>query len=138
MFASLVALDGFYQRQSTQLSADLTSERSGGSMFPLLSHIYAKTFFFFCRVKTVAKNALNRRRVVVFDRRGTHFQHNFLIDICSFKMFNTLPSDIFNFSAISSNFNLQLTKMSLWNFLVFSWTTAEFGQPERLASFVSI
>ena len=36
-------------------------------------------------------------------------------------------SDIFNSFAISCNFNLQSAKMSLWNFGVFSGTTAKFG-----------
>ena len=40
----------------------------------------------------------------------THFEHNILIDKCSCKMGNTLPSDIFNPSTISRNFNLQLAK----------------------------
>ena len=69
-------------------------------------------------------------------KRGTHFEHSFLIDNCSCKMGNTLPSDIFNSSAISCNFNLWSAKMSLWRFLVFSGITAEFGQ--RSASFVSV
>ena len=67
-----------------------------------------------------------------------HFEHSFLIDKYSCKMVNTLPSDIFNSSAISCNFNLQLVKTSLWSFLVFSETTAEFGRPEHSASFVSV
>ena len=53
-------------------------------------------------------------------------------------MVNTLPSDIFNSSAISRNFNLQSAKTIFWRFLVFSGTTAEFGRPERSASFVSV
>ena len=62
---------------------------------------------------------------------GTHLQHSYLIAKCSCKMVNILPSDIFNSSAISCNFNLRLAKMSWWIFRVFSGTTAEFGQPER-------
>ena len=69
---------------------------------------------------------------------STHFQHSFLIDKCSCKMVNTLTSDIFNSSAISCNFNLRSAKTSLWSFLVFSGTNAEFGQPECLASFVFV
>ena len=53
-------------------------------------------------------------------------------------MVNTLPSDIFNSSAISRNFNLRSAKTSLWSFLVFSETTAEFGRPEVSASFVYV
>ena len=65
MFASLVALGGFHLLLSTQLTADLTLEWSSGFMFHSLSHTYAKTPFR-C-VEIVANNALNRRRVVVFD-----------------------------------------------------------------------
>ena len=67
-----------------------------------------------------------------------HFQHSFLIDKSSCKMMNTLPSDIFNSSAISRNFNLQSAKTRLWSSLVFSRTIAEFGWPEHSASFVSV
>ena len=70
MFASLVALDGYHMLLSTQLTADLTLEWSDGSMFHLLSHIYAKTPF--CCIETVANNALNGRRYVVFDRLWTN------------------------------------------------------------------
>ena len=65
-------------------------------------------------------------------------EHNFLIDKCSCKMVNTLPSDIFNSSLISYNFNLWLAKTSLWSYLVFSGTTVDFGWPEHSASFVSV
>ena len=58
IFASLVALDGFHLLLSTQLTADLTLQWRGGSMFHPLSHIYAKTPF--CCVETVAINALNQ------------------------------------------------------------------------------
>ena len=69
---------------------------------------------------------------------STHFEHIFLIDKCTSKMMNTLPSNIFNFSAISHNFNLRSTKTSLWSFLVFSVTTDEFEWPDGSASFVSV
>ena len=71
-------------------------------------------------------------------KNSTHFEHSVLIDKCSSKMVNTLPFDIFNFSAIPCNFNLQSAKTSLWSFLVFSRTNAEFGWPEGSASFVSV
>ena len=64
IFVSLVAFDGFHLLLSTQLTADLTLEWSGRSIFHPLSYIYAKTPF--CCVETVANNTLNRRRVVVF------------------------------------------------------------------------
>ena len=65
MFTSLVALNGFHLLLSTQLTANLTLEWSGGSMFHPLSHIYAKTPF--CCIETVANDALNRQCIVVFD-----------------------------------------------------------------------
>ena len=61
-------------------------------------------------------------------KRGTHFEHSFLVDKCSCKIVNTLPSNIFNTSAISHNLSLRSAKTS---FLVFSGTIDEF---ERLES----
>ena len=139
MFASLVALDGFHLLLSTQLTADLTPEWSGGSMFPPLSYTYTKTPFY-C-IETVANNALKRQRVV-FDQLWANVAPTlntaFLIDKCSCEMLNTLPSDIFNSSATSRTFNLWSAKTSLWSFLVFSRTTAKFGRPEHSASFMSV
>ena len=57
----------------------------------------------------------------------THCEHSFLIDKCSCKMVNILFFDIFNSSDISCNFNLRLTKTSLWSSFVFSRTTGKFG-----------
>ena len=45
IFTSLVAFNDFHLLPFTQLTADLTLEWSGGSMFHPLSHIYAKTPF---------------------------------------------------------------------------------------------
>ena len=70
MFASLVILDDFHLLLLTQLTADLTPEWSGRSMFHLLFYIYAKTHF--CCVETVANNALIRLRFVVLDRLWTN------------------------------------------------------------------
>ena len=69
---------------------------------------------------------------------GTHFEHSFLLDKCSCKMVNILPSDIFNSSTISGNFNLRSAETNLWSFLVLSGKTAEFRQPERSALFMSV
>ena len=66
MFVSLVALDGFHQLLSSLLTADLTPEWGGRSLFHPLPHIYEKTLF--CCVETIANNVLNRRRIVVLDR----------------------------------------------------------------------
>ena len=41
-------------------------------------------------------------------KRCTYFEHCFLINKCLWKMGNTLPSAVFNSSAISCNFNLRL------------------------------
>ena len=71
-------------------------------------------------------------------KHGIHFEHSFRIDKCSCKTVNTLPSDIFNSSDISCNFNLRSAKTNLWSFLVFSGTAIEFRQPERSALFVPV
>ena len=71
-------------------------------------------------------------------KHGTHFERNFLIDKCSWKIVNVLPSDICKPSAISRNFNLGLTKTGLLWFLVFFGITAEFRRPKRSASFASV
>ena len=62
MFESLVALDCFHLLLSTHMTADLTREWSGWSMFFPLSRIYTKTPF--CCVETVINNALNCWRIV--------------------------------------------------------------------------
>ena len=69
-------------------------------------------------------------------KRGTHFEQRFLMLKYSFKMVNTLPSDIFKVSAISRNFNLRSVKTILWTFFMFSGTTAKLGRPKRSASSV--
>ena len=135
IFASLVALDGFHQLLSTQLTDDLSPEWRGGSMFHLLSHIYTKNSFLLhwnnCKQRSESSMCCCFWSTV--SNCCTHFKQSFLIDKCSYKMGNTQSSDFLNFSAISHNFNLRSAKMSLWSFLVFSGTTAEFGQPEHLA-----
>ena len=87
-------------------------------MFHPLSHIYAKTPF--CCVETVANNALNRWHVVVFDRLWANtaptFNTAFSLTNIHAEKVNTLPSHIFNSSALSCNFNLLSAKKSLWSF----------------------
>ena len=120
MFASLVTLDGFHLLLSTQLTADVTLKWSGGSMFHPLSHIYAKTSFL--RWNSSKQHSESSTRCCFWStvsKRGTNFEHSFLIDKCSCKMVNTLPSDIFISSAISRNFNLRSAKTSLWSFFFF-------------------
>ena len=141
MFASLVTLNGFHLLLSTQLTADLTLEWSGGSMFHPLSHIYTKTLFFCC-VEIVANNALNCRCIVVFDwlwaNAAPTLNTAFSLTNIHAKWWIHLPSDIFNFFAFSCNFNLRSVKTSLWSFLMFSTTTAKFGWPRYSASFMSV
>ena len=105
MFASLFALDSFHRLLSTQLTADLTLEWSGGSMFHPLSHL-CKNSFLLRRNSFKKCSELSTRFWLTVSKCGTHFQHSFLIDKCSCKMVNALPSDIFNSSAIAHNFNL--------------------------------
>ena len=114
MLVSLIALDIFHPLLSTQLTVDLTPEWSGGSTFNLLSHIYAKTPFG-C-IETVASNAESLTHccfLLTVSKHSTHFENSFLIEEHSCKMVNTLPSDIFNSSAISCNFNLPLATTSV-------------------------
>ena len=107
MFASLVALSGFHLQLSTQLTTDLTP------------------YFIHCHTFLLCWNSCKQCSELLtcccfwstVSKHGTHFEHSFFLDKCSCKMVNTLPSDIFNSSAISYNFNLQLVKMSLWSFL---------------------
>ena len=53
------------------------------------------------------------------NKRGNPFEHSFPIDKCSCKMLNTLPSDIFNSSFTSHNFNLRSAKTNMWSFWCF-------------------
>ena len=120
--ASLVALYGFQLLLATQLTANLTPKRSDVSIFYPLSHIYVKNSFLL-RVNSCKQHSESSTRCCFWStmsKRGTHFEHSFLIDKYSHKMVNTLPSDIFNFSVISRNFNLRSAETSLWiSFCVF-------------------
>ena len=126
---SLVALDGFHLLLSTQVTADLTLEWSGGSMFHLLSHIYAKSPF--CCVETCKQCSELLMHCCFWStvsKHNTHFEYKFFIDKYSCKMVNTLPSDIFNSPAISCNFNLWLAKTSLWSFSCFLGQLPNLGE----------
>ena len=78
-------------------------------------HIITQNFFLlrWNSSKQHSESSLRNCFWSAVSKNGTHFEHNFLIDKCSCKMLNTLPSDIFNFSAISCNFNLQSVKSIL-------------------------
>ena len=140
MFASLVVLDGFHLLLSTQLTADFTQEWSSGSMFHPLSRIYANSPF--CLIETVANNALNRRRVVVFDQLWANAAPTLNT---AFSLTNVYAKWWIHYLLTSSTplqayATLRSAKTSLWRFFVcvFSGTTAEFGWPERSASFVPV
>ena len=133
IFASLVALDGFHLLLSIQLTANLTLEWSVSSIVIYL----CKNSFLLCwnSCKQCSELLMCCCFWSTVSKHSTYFEYSFFTDKCSCKMMNTLSSDIFNSSAISHNFNLWSAKTS---FFVFSGTTAEFGWPEHLASFVSI
>ena len=71
-------------------------------------------------------------------KRGTYFENNSRILKDLWKIVKRLPFDIFKVSVISRNFNLRLPITILWNFVMFSGITADFGRPERLASSVFV
>ena len=139
MFASLVALDGFHLLLSIQLTANLTLEWSDGSMFYPLTHIYAKTPF--CCIETVANNALNCRHIV-FDRLSANTPSTLNT---AFSLTNVHAKWRIHSFLISST-PLLSHPISIYDrpkqvcgvFLVFSWTTVEFGGPECSASFGSV
>ena len=112
MFAPLVTLDGFHLQQSTQLSANLTP----GSMFISIAKYLCKNSFLLHWNSCKQCSELLTCFWSTVSKRGTHFEHNFLIEKCSCKMMNTLPSDIFNSSAISCIFYLWSAETSWWSF----------------------
>ena len=109
MFASLVASDSFYLLLSIQLTADLIPESNDRSMFHPLSHIYASKNCFLLHWNCCNQCSESSKRCCFWStvsKCSIYFEHNFLIDKCSFKMVNRPPSDNFNSCAISRNFNL--------------------------------
>ena len=148
MFASLVALDGFYQLQFTQLSADLTSERSGGSMFHLLSHIYAKTFFFFFVALKQLQRTLWIFDALLFLIDCEQTQHPLWTQLSHWQKFmqNKEYTAFWYLQLLCYLMQLQFTigqneivEGFFACFLcMFSGTTSEFGWFERSASFLSV
>ena len=108
----------------------MTGEWSGGSMFHPLSHVYTKNSFLLHWNSCKQHSQLSTRFWSTVSKCGAHFEYSFLIDKCSCKIVNTLPSDTFNSKAISRNFNLRSAKMSLWSFWCF------LGQLPNLATWV--
>ena len=93
MFASLIGLDGLQLWLSIQLTTDLTQLWSGGSMFHPVSHIYAKTpFLWWNSWKQLYESSMRCCFCSTVSKRSAAFKHSFLIDKCSWKIFNTLPS----------------------------------------------
>ena len=139
MFASLVALDGFHLLLSLSWLPIWLRSKVMDPCF-LHCHIFTQNSFLlhWNSCKQRSESSMRCCFWSTVSKSGTHFEHSFLINKCSSKMVNTLPSDVFNTSAISRNFNLRSVKMSLWSFFMFSGTTSVFGRPERSASFVSV
>ena len=140
MFPSLITLDGFYLLVSTQLTADLTPEWSGGSMFHLLSYIYAKTPF--CCVETITNNTLNHQRVVVFYRLWANVAPTLntafsLTNVnAKWRIHCLLISSTPQLSHATSNYD-----RPKWVFMQFFGVfrdNEEFGRSERSASFASV
>ena len=133
-FASLLALAGFHLLLSTQLTANLTREWCGGSMFHPLSHTYRKKKLFFC-VETVTIERSESLTCFLIDCEQTRLPLS--TQLSHWQMF--MQNDEYTaFWYLQLLFNLWSVKMNLWNFLVFSRSTAEFGQPKRSASFLSV
>ena len=133
MFASLVALDGFYLLLSTQLTVDLTPEWSGGSMFCPLSHIYAKTPF--CCVETVVNSTLVN--ALLFLINCEQMRHPLWIQLSHWQMFMQ-NGDYIAFWYLQLLCYLTQLQFTIWQnkfveFLVFSrdncriWTTWAFS-----------
>ena len=135
-FASLVALDGFHLLLSTRLTANLTPEWSGGSMFHPLSHVYTKIPF--CCVETVANNALNCQRIIVFDQlwANTALTLNRAFSLTNVHAKWWIHCFLISplLSHATSIYDQLKGVCAVFWYLVFSGTTAEFGQPECLAS----
>ena len=129
---SLITLDGFGLLLFTQLTADLTLKWSGGIMFHLLSHIYAKTPF--SCVETIANN--RRRHVVVFDRLWA----NAAPALNTIFLSTNVHAKWWIHSLLISSNRLLSLATSIYDqfFGFFSGTTAKFGWPEGSASFVSV
>ena len=88
-------------------------------------HIFMQKLFLLCwnSCKQCSKSSMHFWSTV--SKCSSYLEHNFLIDKCSCKMVNTLPSDIFNSSVISCNFNLRLTKTILWSFFCIFWDNCQ-------------
>ena len=115
MFASLLALDGFHPLLSTQLTADLTLEWSWRSMFQPLTHTYAKTFCCYEKLQTT----LWIFDALLFLINSEQTRNPLWTQLSHCKIVNIVPTDTFNPSAISRNFNLRLAKTSACRFWYF-------------------
>ena len=133
MFTSLIALDGFHLLLSIQLTADLPLEWSGGFIFHPLSSVHANHFF--CCDETIANNALNRRRVVVFRQQLSHWQMS--IQNIEYTAFWYLPLLCYQ---TQLQFTIDQNEFGLW-FLFWggvSGTTAKFERLEVSVSYISV
>ena len=111
---------------------------SGGSIFHPLSHIYTITPF--CCIETVAM--LWIVDVLLFLINWEQTQHPLSTQLSHREMFmqNVEYTAFWYPQLLCYLMQLQfmISQTSLWSFLVFSKTSAEFGWPERSASFLSV
>ena len=105
MFASLVALDGFYLLLSTQLTTDLTLD----PCFIYCHICKQKSLFVVLKQLKTTLWIVDAFLFLIDCEQTRHLQ-------LSCEMVITLPSDIFNSSVFSPNFNLRSAKTSLWSF----------------------
>ena len=96
----------------------------------------------FCCIETVAKNALNHRRIVIFDQLWTNaaLTLNRALSLTNFHAKWWIHCLLISSTPLLSHAtSIYDRPKRVWGvFLVFSRTTAEFGRPERSASFVFV
>ena len=140
IFVSLVILDSFHLQVSTQLTADLTPEWSGGSMFHPLSHIYEKKLLLVV-LKQLQTTLWIVDRLFLIDCEQTW--HPLWTQLSYWQMFMQNGE----YTAFWSSLTLLLSHAtSIYDWL--KWVCGVFfgvfrdnwriGRPERSASFVSV
>ena len=106
-----VTLDSFHLLLSTQLTADFDSRVKWWLyVSSIVTYLHKNSFLLCWNSCKQRSKSLTHCFWSTVSKCGTHFEYSFLIDKCSCKMMNTLPSDTFSSSAISRNFNLRLSK----------------------------
>ena len=91
MFMSLVALNSFHLLLSIQLTADLTGGKWWIHVSSYVTSLCKNFFLLHWNSCKQCSESLTHFRLTV-SKHSTHFEHSFLIDKCSYKIVNTLPS----------------------------------------------